>query len=105
MIPTDSVELERALSGRRDDQSGGGSKDGGEVYPLAVVGHRYAMDGTIKQIAHVTDKLYPDLDVYLYDLPTKLTTTFLDLLDNKHRINFWIAVHERDTHPKRISAP
>ena len=38
-------------------------------------------------------KTYSDLDVSLDDLGTKLATTFREILDGKHRINFWIAVY------------
>ena len=94
-----AVAVDRAIVGVRDDQSGGGSKkDGGEVSPLEAVGDLYAMDGKIKQMSFVTDKHYEDLDVYLYDLRAKLTSTFVYLLDNKHDINFWASVHVRYTH-------
>ena len=73
-------------------QIGGGSKDGGEVCPLEALGHRYAMDGKIKQVSFVSDKHSTDLDVYLEYLRAKLTRTFLDLLDGKKAINFWVAV-------------
>ena len=49
----------------------------------------------------VSDKLFSDLDVYLDHLRAKLTSTFLDMMDEKHGINFWVAVYVRYTHPTK----
>ena len=50
------VEVDCALGGVRDAQSGGGMKKyGGEVSPLEAVGHRYAMDSTMK-VSFVSDQ-------------------------------------------------
>ena len=68
-IPGDEVD-----SGVSDAQIGGGSKK--DESPLAAVGHRYALDGTIKQITFVSDKHFSDLDDYLEHLRVKLTSTF-----------------------------
>ena len=77
-------ELDTALAGVTAAQIGGGSKkDGGVLSPLEAVGHRYAMDGKIKQVSFVSDKHYSDLDIYEEHLRAKLTTTILDLLDGK----------------------
>ena len=80
-------------------QLGGGSKK--DVYPLEAVGHRYALDGTIKQMTFVSDKHFSDLDVYLEHLRAKLTSTFLAMMDEKDGINFWVAVYVRYTHPTK----
>ena len=64
----------------------GGSKDD-EVSPLESVGHWYAMDGKIKQVSFVSEKHFSDLDVYM-EHRAELTTTFLDMLDNKQGMNF-----------------
>ena len=57
--------------GVSDAQIGGGSKNDDEVSPLEAVGHRYAMDGKIKQVSFVSDKYFSDLDVYLEHLRAK----------------------------------
>ena len=66
----------------------GGSKKDGEVSPLQPVGNPYAMDGKSKQVSFVSDKHFIDLDDYLGHLCAKLTTTFLELVDDKQAINF-----------------
>ena len=71
-------------------QIGGGSKN--NVSPLQAVGHRYAVDGTIKNMTFLSDKHVSDLDDYLEHLRAKLTTTLLDMIDDKHVVNFWAAV-------------
>ena len=78
-------ELDRGVS---ESQIGAQStEDGGEVSNLEALGHLYSMDRTIMQMSVVRDKHYADLDVYLDDFRVKLTTTFLDLLENKHGFN------------------
>ena len=86
-------------TGDGGDQIGGGSKK--DVSPLEAVGQRYALDGTIKQMTFVSDKHFSDLDDYLEHLRVKLTSTFLELLDDKHGINFWVAVYVRYSHPNK----
>ena len=93
------VEVDRGL--RAAQIAGGSKKDGGEMSPLEAVGHRYAMEAKIKQVSFVTAKHFSDLDVYLEHLPAKLTTTFLDLLDEKQAINFLVAVYVRYSHPNK----
>ena len=66
-----------------------------------TVGQRYSLDRKIMQVTLISDKHYSDLDVYFADLRNKLASTFLDLLDNKHGINFWVAVSVRYTHPTK----
>ena len=54
---------------------------------LEAAGQRYEMDGKIKQVSFVSEKHFSDLDVYM-EHRAKLTTTFLDMLDNKQGMNF-----------------
>ena len=37
-------------------------------------------------------KHFSDLEVYLEHLRAKLTTSFLDMIDDKHGVNFWLGV-------------
>ena len=46
-------EMDSALGGVSGDQNGGGSKK--DESPLEAVRHRYALDGTIKQMTFVSD--------------------------------------------------
>ena len=62
-------EMDSALGGVSGDQIGGGSMK--EVSPLEAVGHRYALDGTIKQMTFVSDKHFLNLDDYLEHLRAK----------------------------------
>ena len=62
-------EMDSALGGVSGDQIGGGSKK--DESPLEAVGHRYALDGTIKQMTFVSDKHFSDLDDYLEHLRDK----------------------------------
>ena len=102
VIMSEGVEVNRSFGGMRDDKTGGETKeDGGEVSPLEALGDLYAMDASIKQMSYGSDRNYADLDVYLHDLRAKLTTTFLELLENKHCMNFWVAVHVRYTYPTK----
>ena len=79
-------------------QIGGVPKNDSEVSPLEAVGHRYAIDGKIKQVSFISTKHFSDLDVYLEHLRAKLATTFLELLDDKQAINIWVAVYVRYSH-------
>ena len=71
-----------------------------EVCSLEEVGYRYAMDRKIK-VSFVSEKHFTDLDVYLEHLRAKLTSTFLDMLDGKQAINFWVAVNVHYSHPNK----
>ena len=62
------------------------------------MGHRDALDAKIKQVAVVTDKHFSDLHVYLEHLRDRLTTTFLDLLEGKEAVKFWVAAYVRYSH-------
>ena len=53
------------------------------------------MDTKISQVPFRRSKHFPDLDLYLQHRRDKLTTTFLDLLDNTNGINLWVAVYLR----------
>ena len=68
---------------------------------LESVGDRFAIHGNIKQVSFVSEKHLLDLDVYLVHLRAKLTTTFLNLLDDKKGINFSMAVYVRYSHPTK----
>ena len=70
-----------------------------DLSPLKSVGERYSIDGKIVQVTHISDKHYSDLDVYLEDLRNQLMSTFTDILDSKHGINLFVAIHVRYTHP------
>ena len=63
-----------------------------DVSPLEAVGLRYALYVTMKQVTYLSDKHFSDLVVNIEDFLANLATTFLDLLDTKHGINFWVAV-------------
>ena len=81
-------------------QSGEGQTENATSFsPLEAVGHLDAMDGTNKQRSLVSDNQYADLDINVDDLRAKLTTTFLELLDNKHTNKFCVALHVCYTHP------
>ena len=47
----------------------------------------------------VRDKHFSDLDDYLEHLRAKLISNFLDMIHDKHGVNFWVAVYVRYTHP------
>ena len=94
------------VSGARDNRvliGGGGNMAGlirdDDLSPLKTVGERYSIDGKIVQVTLISDKHYSDLDVYLEDLRNKLMSTFTNILDSKHGINFFVAIHVRYTHP------
>ena len=69
--------------GLSDAQISAGLKK--DVSSLEAVGHRYALDGIIKQMTFVSDKHFSYLDDYLEHLRAKLTQTFLDMIDDETR--------------------
>ena len=86
---------DRHLAAEIADQLDGGMKDGPAGSGREEVGHRSAIFCTGKQGSFVSDKYYSELDINQTYLRPKLTTIFLELLDNKHDIRFRFAVHER----------
>ena len=94
----DSESPDISLLGSSDGLGGGSNM---AVCSLEEVGHRYATDGKIKQVLVVREKHSTDLDVYLDHLRAKLTTTFLDMLDGKQAIHFWLTDYVRNAHPTK----
>ena len=59
------------------------------------------MLGKIKQVSFVSDEPFSNPDLYLEHLRAKLAATFFDTFDDKYRVNFWVAVYLRYTHPTK----
>ena len=97
---TEGDEMESSLGGVSDAQFGGGSKK--EVSLLEAMGHRYTLDGTMKQVSFVRDKHFSDVDVYFEHLRAKVTSTFLDMIDDKHGIICRVTVYLRYSHPTKV---
>ena len=85
IIFCESESVDLSLLGSADGLGGGPNM---AVCSLEEVGHRYAMEGKIKQVSFISEKHFTDLDDNLDHLRVKLPTTFLDMLDGKQAINF-----------------
>ena len=61
-VKMSGVDLDRALAGVRDARIGGGSNSDVDMSALESVAHRYALDGTMKQVSFVSaDVIFQNL--------------------------------------------
>ena len=62
---------------------------------------RQALQGAFQQVDIHSHKEYKDLQKYLQDLMEYLTPKIVNLLEEKHGLNFWLSISVKYTHPNK----